>query len=167
MRQRFEPQLRIGQSPISVIIFPPSYFKSRDEQPAAMFALLHIFKTPALNEAVFSILEKKIIPAQKLRAKNGRPGMDLWQIFVLATLRHVLDCNWDRLMMIANHDIIVRALLGIEHIAGYDVQQYEFKYQTLIDNVNLIDEQMLIEINTVLVEMGEKILKKKKTKRYI
>lgn len=165
MRKRFEPQLQIGQTPIGDIKFPPYYYKSRDEQPAAMFALLHIFKTPALNEAVFSILEKKIIPGQKHLAKNGRPGMDLWQIFVLATLRHVLDCNWDRLMMVANADTTVRELLGIQHIIGYDVQQYEFKYQTLIDNVSLIDEQMLIEINEVLVEMGEKILKKKEDEK--
>ena len=114
-----------------------------------MFTLLHIFKTPELNETIFAILEKKIISGQKKLAKNGRPGMDLWQIFVLATLRHVLDCNWDRLMMVANDDKTVRELLGIVYIHGYDVQQYEFKYQTLIDNVNLISEQTLIEINAV------------------
>jgi hypothetical protein len=93
MRKKFEQQLHLGQVAIGDIKFPSGYYKSRDEQPPVMIALLHIFKTPELNEAIFSILEKRLTEKNKKKFRNGRPGMDLWQMFVLAVLRHTLGCN--------------------------------------------------------------------------
>ena len=56
MRLRFEPPLSICQTSICVIKLSTHYYKSCDEQHAAVFTVLQIFKTPALNDAVFSIL---------------------------------------------------------------------------------------------------------------
>ncbi len=43
---------------------------------------------------------------------QGRPGMDYWTLFVLATLRLVIDCDYDRLHNLANHHRQLRQLLG-------------------------------------------------------
>lgn len=78
MRKRFEQQHEIGLKLISETKFP---VKSRDEFPALVTALVELFNTPEYNDNIFRILESKI---NKNIKNTGRPGMNLWQIFVLA-----------------------------------------------------------------------------------
>ena len=156
MRQRFEQQLSLRTVAIPDIKIP---LKSRDELPAVVKALQYIFITPELNEKVFSLLESKISKGKK---KTGRPGMDLWHILVLAVVRHSVDTNWDRLEMMANYDIFVRQIMGV-HSTGFlsGEEAIEFSYQTILDNVSLVDEVLLAEVNQLVVEAGHQLLKKK------
>ena len=157
MRQRFEQQLSLGTIPICDIKIPT---KSRDEMPPTVRALQYIFTTEVLNQKVFKLLEEKICSNKK---KTGRKGMDLWHILVLAVVRHATGTNWDRLHMMANYDIMVRNIMGI-HCTKFGMEEIEFDYQNILDNVSLIDEGLLYQINTIVVEAGYQLLKKKKTK---
>ena len=154
MRQRFEQQLNLGQTPISDIRIPT---KSRDEMPPTVRALQFIFMTESLNEKVFRLLEDKICKGKK---KTGRKGMDLWHILVLAVVRHATGTNWDRLHLMANMDMLVRAIMGVSKTSFIE-EEFEFEYQTIIDNVSLIDEDLLYGINDIVVEAGQQLLKKK------
>lgn len=154
MRQRFEQQISLGSELISDVKFP---MRSRDELPPVLKALQYIYITPEINEKVFSLLEQKVCKGKK---KTGRPGMDLWHILVLAVVRHTLDTNWDRLEHVANYDLLTREILGI-HINLWGAEKKEFCYQTIIDNVSLVDENLLHEINHLVVEHGQDLLKKK------
>lgn len=156
MRQRFEQQMSLRTVAIPDIKIP---LKSRDELPAVVKALQYIFITPELNEKVFSLLESKISKGKK---KTGRRGMDLWHILVLSVVRHSVDTNWDRLEMMANYDIFVRQIMGV-HSTGFlsDEEKIEFSYQTILDNVSLVDEVLLAEVNQLVVEAGHQLLKKK------
>lgn len=154
MRYRFEQQITFGITPVSEIKFP---LRSRDELPPVLMALQHIFVTPGLNDKVFSLLESKILQDKK---RTGRKGMDLWHILVLAVVRHTLDTNWDRLEHIANYDVLLRKLLGV-HVEKFGISETTFAYQTIVDNVSLIDDNLLHEINLIVVEHGHQLLKKK------
>lgn len=154
MRQRFEQQTSLGITPVAEVKFP---LRSRDELPPVLMALQYIFVTPELNERVFSLLEEKVCKGKK---PTGRKGMDLWHILVLAVVRHTLDTNWDRLEHVANNDKLTRKILGI-HVVGFETEEIEFSYQSIIDNVSLIDEQLLQKINQIVVEQGHKLFKKK------
>lgn len=154
MRQRFQQQTTLGITPISEVKFP---LRSRDELPPVLMALQHIFITPQINEQVFSLLEKRVISHKK---KTGRKGMDLWHILVLAVVRHTLDTNWDRLEDMANYHKLLRQILGI-HVERFGIEETEFAYQTIVDNVSLIDEELLHQINLLVVEHGHNLLKKK------
>lgn len=154
MRQRFEQQMRLSTVAIGDVKFP---LKSRDELPPVLKALQHIFITPELNVKVFALLEEKICKNKK---KTGRKGMDLWHLFVLAVVRHTLDTNWDRLHFTANYDELVRSIMGVHGSIFYD-EKIEFNYQSILDNVSLLDEKLLEEINDVVVEAGQQLLKKK------
>src|SRR5215213_2458789 len=140
MRQRFEQQTTLGITPISEVKFP---LRSRDELPPVLKALQHIFITPELNEKVFTLLEKKVCKDKK---KTGRKGMDLWHILVLAVVRHTLDTNWDRLEYLANYDVLLRKLLGV-HVEKFGIEEMEFAYQTIADNVSLVDDELLRQMN--------------------
>ena len=154
MRQRFEQQLSLGAVPISDIKIPT---KSRDEMPPTVRALQYIFTTPDLNEKIFKLLEEKICKGKK---KTGRKGMDLWHILVLAVIRHATGTNWDRLHMMSNYDLMVRSIMGV-HCTRFGMEEIEFEYQNILDNVSLIDEDLLYKINQVVVEAGYQLLKKK------
>ena len=154
MRQRFEQQMRIATVAISDVKFP---LKSRDELPPVLKALQHIFITPELNEKVFALLEEKICKNKK---KTGRKAMDLWHLFVLAVVRHTLNTNWDRLHDTANYHELVRSIMGVHGSTFYDAK-IEFNYQNILDNVTLLDEKLLEEINEIVVEAGDHLLKKK------
>ena len=157
MRQRFEQQMNLRTVAIANVKFP---LKSRDELPPVLKALQYIFITPELNEKIFSLLEHKICKGKK---QTGRRGMDLWHILVLAVVRHTLSTNWDRLEHLANYDQLVREILGV-HTTGFNDEKIEFAYQSILDNVQLIDEDLLQQINLFIVEAGHSLLKKKRTR---
>ncbi len=69
MRQRFERQLDLGQTPIEDVPIP---LKSRDELPPVLRGLQWIVQTPAINEQVFHLLEQKVIGTKK--ATRVGPG---------------------------------------------------------------------------------------------
>lgn len=158
MRHRFQQQTTLGITPISEVKFP---LRSRDELPPVLRGLQHIFVTPELNEKVFELLEKKIVKGKK---KTGRKGMDLWHILVLAVIRHTLDTNWDRLEDLANYHKLLRQILGV-HVEKFGIEEMEFAYQTIVDNVSLIDDELLHQINLIVVEHGHNLLKKKTKKQ--
>ena len=154
MRQRFEQQTTLGITPVSEVKFP---LRSRDELPPVLKALQYIFITSDVNEEVFSLLEEKVCNGKKA---TGRKGMDLWHILVLAVVRHTLDTNWDRLEDMANYHTLLRQVLGV-HVERFETPGMEFSYQTIVDNVSLIDEDLLKNINTLVVDHGQNLLKKK------
>lgn len=153
MRKRFEQQLSIGTIPIGEV---KVRIKSRDSVSPFLSALQKIYLTPEYNNRIFCILEDKLV---KGKSKTGRPGMDLWQIFVLAQFRLCLNISYDRLHELANEHYTLRQIMGIEK--GFGHERYEVGYQTIIDNVSLLDDEMVKELNNIIVEFGHGIFKKK------
>jgi hypothetical protein len=157
MRKRFDVQYSLGQTPIEQIAIPT---KSRDELPPVLAALQWVFTDPQINEEVFAVLEASICHPKKA---TGRPGMDLWHILVLAVVRLALDCDYDRLELIANHDSLVRAILGVHDEFGKPKKTFSFK--TIRNNVALLDEATLGEINAIIVVHGREVMPKKRAKK--
>jgi len=133
MGNRFEQQLEIGRLLIQDTRIS---LKCRDSLLELVAALKEIFVNNTYNEKVFSILENSIIAGKK---KTGRKGMDLWQIFVLSQVRLCLNVSYDRLHYIANHDKLVRQIMGVEKETRFD--QIEFEYQNIYDNVTLLETE--------------------------
>lgn len=154
MRKRFEQQMTLGRIPISETKITTK--KRSGALPGLSAALKEIFITSQWNERVFEILEVKITEGKK---RTGRPGMDLWQIFVLSQVRLCQNISYDDLHHIANNDHLIRQIMGVEKGFGYE--RYEFEYQNIIDNVSLLDDQTVMELNQVIVEFGHEVFKKK------
>jgi hypothetical protein len=151
MRKVIENQLKIGQVDIKNIQID---LDCRDEIPQLLLGLKTIYSNQQLRDSVFEVLEN-IIP-KNIDTGNGRPGMYLWNILVLGTLR--LNCNWDydKLHDIANNHNKVREFLG--H-TDFDVNQ-SYKLQTIKDNLRLFTPQVLDEINQLVVQTGHKMFVK-------
>ena len=155
MRRTFNPQLELGATPIEEITFNP---RSRDDIPQILRGLQFIYTTPETRDAVFDVLCRHI--SEEVDFENGRPGMDLWVLLVLGTLRLGLNCDYDRLHDLANEHKTIRAMLG----HGDWRDEHFYGLQTLKDNVALLTEEMLQDINAIVVKAGHKLVKKKKMK---
>jgi len=151
MRKVKEMQMKLGEVTIADITFD---LRSRDEIPKLLLGLQHVWCTPGLREKVFEVLEK-IVPVET-RADTGRPGMELWKILVLGTLR--LNCNWDydKVQEMANQHGTLRQMLGHAILD----QSYQYPIQTIKDNVRLLTPEVLEEVNQVVVKAGHNLVKK-------
>jgi hypothetical protein len=154
MRKRFEQQMTLGTIPIGETKITTKRRSSK--LPELCAALKEIFTTPEWNERVFEILESKITAGKK---RTGRPGMDLWQIFVLSQVRLCQNISYDDLHHIANNDHLIRQIMGVERGFGYE--RHEFEYQNIVDNVSLLDDETVRELNQVILEFGHEVFKKK------
>jgi IS5 family transposase len=154
MRVVKNPQLQFGQVDISKIQFDP---KSRDDIPQILKGLQYLYVNRAIREEIFQLLEQKIAP--HISKKNGRPGMELWKIFVLGVLRLDLNCDYDRIQNLSNSHREIRFMLG--HADWCDSSNYSL--QTIKDNVSLFTPELLEHINQVVVRAGHVLVKKKDT----
>ena len=145
-------QLKLGEIDISKIWIDP---KSRDDIPQILKGLQHIYKDPKAKDEIFTLLEQEISPT--IDKKNGRPGMTLWNIFVLGILRVNLNLDYDRLHELSNHHDTIREMLGHPNFGD----KYRYNHQTLKDNVQLITPEFLDKVNQIVVKAGYRLIKKK------
>jgi hypothetical protein len=154
MRKRFEPQLKIGQRPIEET---PVAKKNRDGLTHLVLALRTLYASPEYRDKVFDILEDVILYDKQ---KTGRMGMNLWEIFVLSQVRLCSHMSYDQLHNTANFNSQIRQLMGVELEWGFE--RIEFSYQSVIDNVSLLDDATVRRLNDVIVEFGHGEVFKKK-----
>jgi hypothetical protein len=145
-----EAQMKFGQVDISAIKLD---LKCRDEIPQLLGGLQFIYGKPQTRKEIFRILEEEV---PKGNIRNGRPGMHLWQILVLAVLRVNCNWDWDRVMYMANTHGQIRQMMGIDE---WDKQT--FSLQTIKDNVVLLKPETMDKISVLVTAEGHKLVKKK------
>ncbi len=142
MRTKFERDPDLFTLPVSLAEFPNN---CRDEAPKLLKGLQVIFMNEALNQAVFLLLSSRINAKQNMLVNSGRKGMGLWEILVLGVMRQGLNANYDRIHYLANTDMLMRTVMGIETDSRLNKKQYGL---TMIkDNLALLDEQTIQEGN--------------------
>ena len=154
MRKVIDEQIKIGEVNIKDIKFD---LRSRDEIPKTLIGLQKIFCTPDLREKIFSLLEEHINP--DIDKGTGRPGMNLWKILVLGSIRINSSFDYDKLQEMANQHLALRQMLG----HSFMDMSYYYPLQTLKDNVSLLTPELLDKINEVVVKFGLKQTQKKKS----
>lgn len=156
MRNRFEQQYSIGQRQIKDTPIKP---KHKDKLEDLIAGLKALYCHPEYNERLFEILERYLVKDKK---KTGRPGMDLWCIFVLSQVRLCLNMDYGWVYNLANNHLSIRWLMGVE--TEYGFRRTEFSYQNIYDNVTLLSDEMVKEINSLVLEFGHgQVFKKKET----
>ena len=159
MRIVHNPQLVFGQVPIEELPLDP---RSRDDIPAVLKGIQHLFRHVPLRTKIFDLLERHLLhdasaaaesaapPSARPDPGRGRPGMELWAVLVLALLKQGLKCDFDRLTELANKHSDVRCLLGLSE---FDSAQY-FSHRSVVRNVSLLTPELLQELNQLVVQEG-------------
>jgi len=145
-------QMQFGQTDISEIKFNE---KSRDDIPQILKGLQFLYMNTSIRDEIFNLLQNKISP--NTNKNTGRPGMDLWKIFVMGVLRVNLNYDYDRLHDCVNNHKTIRQMLG----HGLFDDDLEYELQTIKDNVKLLTSELLDEINQIVVKAGHGLVKKK------
>jgi IS5 family transposase len=153
MRVATKLQLQLGEIDIANIRFDP---RSRDDIPQLLRGLQYLYTDKKLRAEIFEILAQ--LTPEAVNPELGRPGMALWKIFVMGSLRLNLNCDYDRLLELVNNHKSIRQMLG----HGFTDDDLTYHLQTLKDNVQLFTPEVLDEINQVVVQAGHQ-LKKKET----
>ncbi len=150
MRKTIEPQIKIGEIIIPSISLD---IRSRDEIPKLLRGFQSVYCNRVVRDAVFDEL-MDLIP-KNIDPNKGRQGMDLWNIFVLGTLR--LECNWDydKLLEMANEHKTIRLML-----LHSPEDNYRYALQTLKDNISLFTPEVQDRINVIIVKHGHEIVGK-------
>lgn len=150
-------QMDLGELNVAAIRISP---KSRDDIPKLLKGLQYIYTTRSVRDSIFQLLETHISP--ETDKNNGRPGMELWRIFVMGVIRLGLNCDYDRLHELVNQHRTIRQMLGHSDLYGEEEQLYQL--QTIKDNVRLLTPELLDEINQIVVKAGHTLVKKKEEK---
>lgn len=151
MRSATKLQLQLGEIDIANIRLDP---RSRDDIPELLRGLQYLYTDKQLRAEIFEVLARLTPPT--INAEMGRPGMALWKIFVMGSLRLNLNCDYDRLQELVNNHKTIRQMLG----HGFTDDDLTYHLQTLKDNVQLFTPEILDEINQVVVKAGHQLKKK-------
>ncbi len=156
MRSVSNSQLQLGESDIADIKIDT---RSRDDIPQLLQGLQYLYTDKMLWTELFKVLEK-LIP-EDTSTEHGRPGITLWNILVMGTLRLNLNCDYDRLLELVNQHKTIRQMLG--HGLIDDDETYSL--QTIRDNLQKFTPQVLDEINQIVVRAGHSLKKETLTAR--
>ncbi len=151
MRTAIDLQLQLGEIDVANICLDP---RSRDDIPQLLRGFQYLYTDKKLREAIFEILAK--LTPVTVDPEVGRPGMNWWKIFMMGSLRVNLNCDFDRLLELANNHKTIRQMLG----HGFTDDDLEYRLQTVKDNVQQLTPEILDEINQVVVKAGHKLKKK-------
>ena len=152
MRQVRNPQMKLGEVRIEDIELD---LKSRDDIPALLLGLQHLYADAHFRSRLFALLDEHILPG--IDRTVGRPGMEMWRILVMGVIKQGLGCDFDRLHELVNEHKTLRRFLG--HADVWDDHRYS--YQRLVDNVGLLRPELLVEVNHLIVESGHGVAGKK------
>lgn len=152
MRQIIDtnPQIKISYIDISSVKINP---RCRDGITQLLIGLQHLYTNIGTREQIFELLKE--VPQKNVN--NGRPGMDLWQILVLALLRVNCNIDWDMMHSLANNHDEIRQMMGITDW----IDKPQFSLQSLKDNVSLLKVETINKVNLIGVNAGQKLVKKK------
>ncbi len=149
MRHTLPPQLQLGEHDVSAIKFDAF---SRDDIPQLLRGLQHLYDNKADRDVVLDLLRDHI--QQEVDTDTGRPGMSLWAVLVLGVMRLGLNCDYDRVMELANEHRTLREMLG----HGLLDEDKRYGLQTIKDNVSKLTPEILDLINWVVVSKGHELL---------
>ena len=151
MRHVRNPQMELGEIGIENIRIN---LKSRDDIPALLLGLQHLYSDEETRSRLFALLEEHMLPG--VDRTVGRPGMELWRILVMGVVMQGSGCDFDRLHELVNEHNTLRQFLG--HADIWDKRKYE--YQTVVDNVCLVRPELLAEVGQLIVESGHAVARK-------
>ena len=145
MRLAFNSQGRLDCLPIEVVKLN---LNCRDEIVPILRALQHIYSESKLRRGILDLVGKDV--NRTTSRKHGRPGMDYWQIIVLAAVRLGCNLDYDKLQDLAENHRSLRQIMGI----GDWQEEVDFDWRRIEDNLLKLRPETLKKISALVVKAG-------------
>lgn len=147
MRKHYERQQRFHSTPIAELCLN---FECRDETIPVLAGLQHIYLDGSLRNQVVKLVSDDL--NQDSRRDVGRPGLDDWQVVVLAAVRLGCNYDYDKLQDQAENHRALRTILGLG-----DWDDVCLSARRIRDTLCQIRPETLSEINRVIVSYGQSL----------
>jgi len=148
MRMRFNPQPCLDCPPIELLKLN---LNCRDEIIPILRALQHIYGDSKLRRDILDLVGEDVNP--ETSSEHGRPGMNYWQIAVLAAVRLGCNLDYDKLQDLAEQHRNLRLLMGI----GEWQEEVDVDWRRIRDNLCHLRPETLTKINRLVVTAGHKL----------
>lgn len=141
-------QQRLDLVPLLSVRLNP---RSRDEKVKLIRGLQAVYADVVVRQQILDLIALDVL--QGARRDTGRPGMDLWSVFVLLACREALQADYDELEDLAEHHTLIRAALGI----GNWQEEWHFDWTRIWRNVRKVRAETVAEINRRVLHLGHQI----------
>lgn len=148
MRQHYEKQRRFDCTPIGELMLN---YECRDEVVPVLAGLQHVYTCSELRRKVVQLVAEDI--NEESRRDVGRPGLDDWQIVVLAAVRLGCNYDYDKLQDQAENHRGLRTMLGL----GEWDEGPSFRARRIRDTLCQIEPATLEAINHAIVSHGQQL----------
>jgi len=123
----------------------------RDRMIPILRGLQHLYSQPKLRQQALDLIEQDVVGDAD--ANRGRPGMTLWQILVLASVRLGCDFTYDHLQDLAENHNNLRHFMQVFQ----DWKDEPFDWRRIRDNVCLVQPETIEKINHLIVAEGHRL----------
>jgi len=147
MRISHQDQLQLDCTSIAQLTFD---VECRDRMIPILRGLQYLFSRREFREQALELVAQDVL--QDADPDQGREGLTLWQVFVLASVRLGTNVTYDHLHYLATSDRNLRAMM---QVGGWD--EGSFTWQRIRDNVCLVQVETLQRINELIVGEGHRL----------
>lgn len=148
MRKHFQQQSRFDCAPIASV---PLNLECRDEIVPILYGLRHLYSLPEFRLKAVKLIEADL--NELTRRDVGRPGLDDWQVLVLAVVRLGCNLDYDKLEDYVSNHRALRAIMGIGDWEASD----GFSYRRIRDTLCQIKATTIVNVNELVVQAGHAI----------
>jgi transposase, IS5 family len=148
MRQHYDTQRRFDCTPIGTLLLN---YDCRDEVIPVLAGLQYLYTCGELRRKVVKLVAADI--NEESRRDVGRPGLDDWQIVVLAAVRLGCNYDYDKLQDQAENHRGLRTLLGL---GDWD-EGPRFRARRIRDTLCQLTPATLEAINQAIVGHGQQL----------
>ncbi len=148
MRRYYEKQRRFDCTTIAELMLN---YECRDEVVPVLAGLQHVYTDSSLRNRVVRLVAQDI--NEDSRRDVGRPGLDDWQIVVLAAVRLGCNYDYDKLQDQSENHRGLRTMLGV----GEWDDGTSFRARRIRDTLCQLQSATITEINHAIVSHGQEL----------
>jgi len=148
VRKPYDTQYRFDSSPIAQVQLN---LECRDELIPLLAGLQYIYTDNELRRQVVKLVANDV--NNDSRRDVGRPGMDDWQVVVLAAVRLGCNYDYDKLQDQVENHCSLRRIMGF---CDWDFND-GFSFRRIRDTLCLLTTDTISKLNEVIVVAGQKL----------
>ena len=148
MRKHYAKQRRFDCTPIAEIMLN---YDCRDEMIPVLAGLQYVYTCNSLRNKVVSLVAQDI--NEESRRDVGRPGLDDWQVVVLAAVRLGCNFDYDKLQDQAENHRALRTMLGV----GEWVEDESFSARRIRDTLCQLEPATIAAIDHAIIGHGQEL----------
>jgi IS5 family transposase len=124
----------------------------RDEIIPILRALQRLYQNVPLRQELLRLVGEDV--NETTNRKRGRRGLNYWEVTVLAAVRLGCNLDYDKLQDLAENHRRLQQIMGI---GDWQVEEVDFDWRRIEDNVIKLRPATLKKINDLMVKAGHEL----------